>query len=134
MKAGTVKALLNMTVANGCTFGEAAAAIEALRRLLVRSWRGSSSPWSSKFARQQLKAEIVNASDALAAAIRDEAARKHLRRAGWEFRRCGKRNCHCSRARGGPLHGPYHYNKRRTDKRRTDKRGMIYSSVYRGKR
>src|SRR5262245_35893655 len=40
----------------------------------------------------------------------------------WEWRRCGKRGCHC---RWGALHGPYKYSKRR--------RGKTVVSVYRGK-
>lgn len=53
-------------------------------------------------------------------ARREEEARKRF---GWEYRSCGKRNCHCMKE--GTKHGPYKYRKVR--------KGKTVTSIYGGK-
>lgn len=91
-------ALRNMTEARGCTKHEAATAAH-LASTLAKKWgfgSASSQRWrpdfDSRFARAEQRA----------------AARWN-----WEYRKCGKTNCHCSRASTGRGHGPYKYAKRR---------------------
>lgn len=51
---------------------------------------------------------------------REEEARKRF---DWEYRSCGKRNCHCMKE--GTKHGPYKYRKVR--------KGKTVTSIYGGK-
>src|SRR5262245_12731478 len=88
-----LRALRRLTVANGCTPHEAFSAAKKAEQLAAR------------YAVVELDFLIPTG-----VAWR------------WEWRRCGKRRCHC---RGGALHGPYKYSKRR--------RGKTVVSVYRGK-
>ena len=96
--------LERMTVARGCTEHEAKVAAEIasrLRKKLGFAARSEEEP------------------------IRQEARvwRKPPTAAGWEWRQCYKRTCHCMK--GGTWHGPYRYRKRR--------RKHTVSSVYGGK-
>lgn len=92
--------LTRMTTANGCSSHEAATA-KRLAATLAAKFGFDSKPhhsqyrddFSSRFARAEKRAAI---------------------RWNWEYRRCGKRNCHC--AKGG-RHGPYKYSKRREGKK-----------------
>lgn len=87
--------LLRMTTARGCTRAEAETAARLAARL-AKTWA---------FTPSYERAEAGAA-----------------RRWRWEYRRCGKRRCHCVRGRG---HGPYKYEKRRE--------GQKVRSVYRGR-
>src|SRR5258708_6980072 len=89
-------ALLRMTVDRGCTTHEAATAARIAAALAARFGFGDTQPkshhrpeWDDRFARAEKRAAI---------------------KWRWEYRRCGKGNCHC--ARGG-RHGPYKYGKKR---------------------
>lgn len=105
-----IESLLRMTVARGCTEPEAATA-RRLADVLAAKYgfkinRPASAPrpnFDERFER---------------------AERKAAARFKWEYRRCGKGNCHCARA-ATPPHGPYRYGKKRT--------GRKVSSVYYGR-
>ncbi len=123
MRATTIKALANMTIARGCTVGEAAAAIAALRRAILKLEPGSR---GARF----IWAKIAENQTALTLAIQSQKVEQHKAKRGWQFRKCGKRTCHCMT--GGALHGPYRYGRRRT-KRERRPGTYAFSSVYQGK-
>jgi hypothetical protein len=68
-------------------------------------------------------AEAASAAAAAARLLRRNPALERAKRAKWEYRKCGKVTCHCSK--GGLGHGPYLYEKRRD--------GETVRSVYYGK-
>jgi hypothetical protein len=98
------EALKLMTQSNGCTAAEAASAAAAAARLLGRN---------PALERPDLVRRVFR------------GFQEDILRAGakWEYRKCGKVTCHCSK--GGRGHGPYLYEKRRD--------GEKVSSVYHGK-
>lgn len=98
------EALKRMTRRNGCTAPEAAAAAAAAARLLRRN-PALEKPVLVRKVFRGFQEEMMRAG------------------AKWEYRKCGKSNCHC--AKGGPGHGPYLYEKQRE--------GATVSSVYRGR-
>jgi len=102
------RSLKNMTVARGCTEPEAATAAK-MRDRLDQAWGFSGGEQVPP------QPEVVNQfwSDLGKAAGNWK----------WEFRRCGKRNCHCMK--GGHPHGPYRYAKQR--------HGRRVNSIYLGK-
>lgn len=127
--ASMIQKLSAMTMERGATPGEAAGAIEAMRRILSRLKVARERDWLLDIIKRQ--------SNDLAAAIEQHKAAQHLRKKGWEFRKCGKRGCHCMK--GGQPHGPYRYEKRvrRDSRARGEAAGVkrtVYESVYRGKR
>jgi len=99
-----------MTVANSCTPHEAETAARLAAALAWRygfeqrdTTRAYRPDFEERFARAEATAAV---------------------RFAWEYRRCGKSNCHCSRA-GSDRHGPYKYGKRRE--------GRKVRSIYYGK-
>jgi len=99
-----------MTVANGCTTHEAETAARLAAALAGRY--GFEQPHVARDWRPDFEQRFAHA-EATAAV-----------RFAWEYRRCGKANCHCSRA-GSDRHGPYKYGKRRE--------GRKVRSLYYGK-
>jgi hypothetical protein len=125
-----IQLLSRRTVARGSSPSTAAAAIAELRRIRAR-------PGLTKHATPAQLAwfdqMIALSTRELGEALKDRAARLHLKQAGWQFRTCGKPRCRCMR--GGAPHGPYRYAYRKTDKaREPGKKKRIYSSVYQGTR
>lgn len=102
------QALLRMTVARGCSVHEAEVAAR-LAGVLAKRWGFADTPtqpfrpdFDDRFSRAQSKA---------------------AQRFNWEYRKCGKANCHCF-AGGRQRHGPYKYGKVR--------RGHKVNSIYLG--
>ena len=87
-----------MTVERGCTPHEAATAAK-LARALGQKW-GFVEPRPRAEYRPDFDDRFKRAESRAAA------------RWSWEYRRCGKKRCHCARA-ASPSHGPYKYGKRR---------------------
>lgn len=102
------RALRNMTVARGCTQNEADIA-KRLADTLAKKFGFADTPvtqsWRPDFDVRWERAE-----------------RRAATKFRWEYRRCGKQNCHC--ARGGRGHGPYKYGKVRV--------GNKVNSIYLG--
>lgn len=74
-----------------------------------------------------IRAQVSGITAAQDKAVKTHPApwRKPKTAAGFEFRQCYKRTCHCMR--GGRWHGPYRYAKKRRPKTRS------VWSIYRGK-
>lgn len=103
-------ALLNMTAARGCTPHEAKSAARLAKALAKKygfAAPASQTSWRPNFDERYARAEERAAS-----------------RFGWEYRKCGKDNCHCARSRSKG-HGPYRYAKRRE--------GRTVRSIYMGR-
>lgn len=100
-----------MTEARGCTKHEAATAAR-LAAALAKKWGFDNDPhqrqwrpdFDSRFARAEQRAAT---------------------RWAWEYRKCGKKRCHCATTASGKGHGPYKYGKRRE--------GLKVRSVYMGR-
>jgi hypothetical protein len=123
-----IQLLSRRTVARGASVSTAAAALAELRAMYARIAK------QKGVSLRQLD-WFVELTDSLAAelqeALKDRAAKLHLARAGWQFRRCSKPRCRCMN--GGAPHGPYRYGRRPTE--RVRRPGTVaYSSVYQGKR
>ena len=89
-----------MTVDRGCTVPEAHTA-KRLASVLAAKWGFGDAdlrPFRDDFYARYAAAE-----------------KRAAGRFAWEYRRCGKRACHCMRT-AGPGHGPYKYGKRRDGK------------------
>lgn len=105
--------LHKMTVERGCTQAEADTARRLAAALAARfgfGQRDSESQESPRSSRPNWDARY------------ERAERKAARRWRWEYRRCGKKNCHCVNDKG---HGPYKYAKVR--------QGKTVRSIYVGK-
>jgi hypothetical protein len=105
-------ALRNMTTARGCSPDEAASAAR-LADALGKRWGFASHP-----ATESRWTATAYQSQAAWTAAYEQTAHTW----GWEYRKCGKRNCHCVNDQG---HGPYRYRKQRT--------GKTVRSIYMGK-
>lgn len=103
------KALLNMTVARGCTPHEAEVAAR-LAKALASKWGFADTPVTDRW-REDFDARY------------ERAEARAAMRYRWEYRTCGKARCRCMR--GGAKHGPYKYGKVRS--------GRKVSSVYLGR-
>lgn len=134
--ADRIQLLARTRVTRGKTPAAAAGALRALKRILAQLEKkqgGYVHPATGKLRIEWLKNLVLLLDEELSTALKDEAARNHFARSGWQFRRCGKGNCHCM-APAGELHGPYRYTRRRTERPRPATGSKIYSSVYGGKR
>lgn len=103
-------ALRRMTVARGCTPHEAETARRLADQLAKKFGFASSAPQDTY--RPDFDSRFHRAENRAAS------------RFSWEYRKCGKPNCHCARA-SSPSHGPYKYRKERD--------GKTVRSVYIGK-
>lgn len=101
--------MLRMTVARGCTPHEAATA-KRLADVLAAKFGFKDAATQAPPPPADFHARYAR------------AEKRAARRFNWEYRKCGKPNCHC--ARGG-AHGPYKYAKVRE--------GRVVCSVYLGK-
>jgi hypothetical protein len=131
-----IQLLSRVRVSRGKTPAAHAGALRALKRILAQLEKkqgGYVHPATGKLRIEWLKNLVLLHEEELSKALKAEAARNHFPRSGWQFRRCGKSNCHCM-APAGELHGPYRYTRKRTERPRPATGSKIYSSVYGGKR
>jgi hypothetical protein len=104
------RSLTAMVVERGCSVHEAATAAR-LASVLARKWGFGDSPGRAH-ERPDFDVRYTRAEQRAAV------------RFAWEYRRCGKQNCHCA-GRGTFRHGPYKYGKKRE--------GRKVRSVYLGR-